>query len=102
MVENWKTIIENRRYEISDCGRVRVREGYRNKGTCISNIVVQYSKHRASAWVELWSGSRHTTRVIWKLMEKYWPGVDYPDKWKKGKGRDVALGWQAGSFLRTV
>lgn len=92
VVERWKTVKENNRYEISDYGRVRVREQYRNPSLSGSCIVVQYNKHRASAWVDLWSGSRHTTRVMWKLLEKYWPGVEYPDGWKKGMGRSVALG----------
>lgn len=80
-MEKWTTLQENPRYELSNQGRVRVREGCRSIRQPWPYVVVQHSPHRASAWVELWTGSRHTTRAMHLLMRKYWPGVDYPAEW---------------------
>lgn len=81
-MERWKILEENTRYELSNRGRVRVRQNHVSTRQPWPYVVVQHSPHRVSAWVDLWTGSTHTTRVMYRLMEKYWPGVPYPDSWR--------------------
>jgi hypothetical protein len=75
--EQWKTLIENPRYEMNDQGKVRVRVGQRNAG----HVLRQFRKN-GSMCVEVWRGTKHTTLRLWMLMEKYWPRIRYPRDWK--------------------
>lgn len=90
---NWKTIWAYPRYEISEEGQVRVKEGFRNAGRVLNRfwkdretvkgyLQDTFEDGPGSLCVELHDFPKHTTRRIWKLMEKYWPDVKYPATWK--------------------
>lgn len=99
----WRRLDDWYRYEISNEGQVRVREGFRNAGLVLTRFWRNgHSEQRGgegsvpleetddySLCVELWDGTRHTIRRVHTLMAKYWPRVDTPEYWKptKHKGK---------------
>lgn len=93
MTEEWKTIEGWPRYELSNRGAVRVKKGEKNSGYILSRFWRDedgkvepehtHSTHgRKSLCVELWNTESHTTKRLWRLMEIYWPEVQYPEYWK--------------------
>jgi hypothetical protein len=102
----WRQIYENPRYEISEEGKVRVRMNqWSNPGRVLSRhwegsgigssdkprtYIAETEKPyldttEASLCVYLYfDGGRHKVRRIWRLMERYWPDVEYPAHWKPG------------------
>jgi hypothetical protein len=89
-VAEWKTVSDWRRYEISTEGQVRVKNTCRNGGYIVKrfwrgndkNSESEENTGNRSLCVELWWGTQHTTRRLWKLMEKHWPDIEYPAHWK--------------------
>jgi hypothetical protein len=75
--EKWKTLSENRRYEMNPVGSVRVRHGERNGG----HVLRRFTKN-GSLCVEVWKGTKHTTLRVWHLMDKYYKDTPYPQDWK--------------------
>jgi len=60
---------------------VRVKDDQtRNPGHYLKRF---YEK--GSLCVEMWNKQDHTIRRIWKLMNRYWPRVEYPPEWKASK-----------------
>lgn len=90
----WKTVLSHPRYELSEEGQVRVKMGFSHGGrvltrfwndgyTTVGRSYDQFKKVDASLCVELHDFPKHTTKRVWKLMEQYWPGTDYPESWRK-------------------
>ena len=89
----WRIVQDWNRYEISDKGDVRVRDGCRNAGLVLTRFWKDGEINRieggvdedtkGSLCVELWDRSKHTTRRVWRLMANYWPGVGYHESWRK-------------------
>jgi len=102
----WRQIYENPRYEISEEGQVRVRlNQWRNPGrilarhwecggigpsdkprTYVSEKDCPDAPDVASSLCVYFyfDRGRHKVRRIWRLMERYWPTVEYPAQWKSG------------------
>lgn len=92
----WKTILDWPRYEISQEGQVRVKSGFTYAGrtltrfwrdgkTTVGRNSDPHKDHVGSLCVELHQDGGHTTKRVWKLMERYWPGFHYPSTWKAPK-----------------
>ena len=90
----WKTILSHPRYELSEEGQVRVKSGFSYAGrvltrfwkdgyTVVGSCDDPFERVDASLCVELHDFPRHTTKRVWRLMEQYWPGVEYPESWRK-------------------
>jgi len=90
----WKTIWSHPRYEISEEGQVRVKSGFRNAGYTLKRFWNDgyttepasqdaFENREGSLCVELHDYPRHTTVRLWKLMETYWPDVEWPSHWRK-------------------
>ena len=77
----WRTVWEFPRYEISDDGLVRVKEDQSK----LPGYVINQHWSKGSLCVELYKGDEHYERRLWKLMERYWPRVEYPQSWKAPK-----------------
>jgi len=84
--EKWRTLTENRRYEINPAGVVRVRHTERNGG----HVLRRFRKN-GSLCVEVWKGTKHTTLRVWHLMEKYYPDVAYPKDWRPKERKKVVV-----------
>jgi len=88
----WKTLSEFPRYEISEEGQVRVRETglvlkrlWRDGKPDASGKTTRGLSHldsHGSLCVCLWNGGAYRKRRVWKLLERYWPEVEYPAHWK--------------------
>lgn len=90
----WKTIRSHPRYEISEEGVVRVKAAFRNPLRVLNRFWVTHNRRHnpctdahvdqpGSLCVELQMDDKHTTRRIWKLMERYWPEIKYPHFWRR-------------------
>lgn len=74
--ELWRTIWEFPRYEISNQGNVRTKD-------TLTPMTTSWSKN--SLCVNLYKNGSHYRRRLWKLMERYWSKVEYPEEWKAPK-----------------
>ena len=84
--EKWKTLSENRRYEMNPAGTIRVRYSERNGG----HVLRRFRKN-GSLCVEVWKGTKHTTLRVWHLMEKYYANTDYPPDWRPKERKKVVV-----------